>query len=180
MDDPFLDAARGVRYDIETLCRRFDAGFEQVCQRLTSLRRPGFAAIPFHFLRVDIAGNVVKQFSASGLHIARFGGACPRWNVHAAFLAPDRIDRQIARMPDGTTFFNIARALRRGPARPADPPAWYAIGLGCEIAHAEELVYGDGLDLIGSANLVPVGVTCRLCERADCAQRAATAMFLES
>ncbi|MCZ6764247.1 MAG: short-chain fatty acyl-CoA regulator family protein [Alphaproteobacteria bacterium] len=177
---PFLEAAQTLRYDIEILGRRFDAGFEQVCHRLASLRRPGAGGVPFHFVRVDIAGNVIKQFSASGLHIARFGGACPRWNVHAAFLTPERIDRQIARMPDGGTYFNIARALRRAPSRPGDPPIWSAVGLGCEISYASELVYGDGLDLGADDNVVPVGVTCRLCERSDCAQRVAPAIFVEA
>jgi len=176
---PFLEAAQSLRYDVELLGRRFDAGFEQICHRLASLRRPGAGGVPFHFVRVDIAGNVIKQFSASGLHIARFGGACPRWNVHQAFLAADRIDRQIAQMPDGGTYFNIARALRRAPARPADPAIWYAVGLGCELSYAGDLVYGDGLDLGAAENVVPVGVTCRLCERTDCAQRVAPAIFVD-
>ncbi|MCP4329429.1 MAG: DUF2083 domain-containing protein [Alphaproteobacteria bacterium] len=177
--EAFLESAQTLRYDIDLLSRRFDASFEQVCQRLTALRRPGAGGVPFHFLRIDIAGNVFKQFSGSGLHIARFGGACPRWNVHTAFLTPDRIDTQIARMPDGTTYFNIARALRRPPARTGDPPAWHAIGLGCELSYAHEIVYGDGLDLGADATAVPVGVTCRLCDRSDCTERVSPAMFPE-
>jgi predicted transcriptional regulator len=43
------------------------------------------------------------------------------------------------------------------------------VGLGCDVEHAKRLVYADGVDL---AHVVPVGVTCRLCERNDCAERA--------
>jgi predicted transcriptional regulator len=47
-----------------------------------------------------------------------------------------------------------------------------AIGLGCQIQHARELVYSDGIDLDNPDTCIPVGVTCRLCERTDCEQRA--------
>ena len=47
-----------------------------------------------------------------------------------------------------------------------------AIGLGCSIEHAKELVYSDGIDLENPDIYTPVGVTCRLCERTDCDQRA--------
>jgi predicted transcriptional regulator len=33
-------------------------------------------------------------------------------------------------------------------------------------------VYADGVNLDGREAVVPVGLTCRLCERVDCAQRA--------
>src|SRR5436305_1776253 len=37
----FLEAARRTRYDVEILQLRFSASFEQVCHRLTTLRRAG-------------------------------------------------------------------------------------------------------------------------------------------
>ena len=47
-----------------------------------------------------------------------------------------------------------------------------AIGLGCTIDHAGALVYSDGFDLDNARLITPVGVTCRLCERTQCPQRA--------
>jgi hypothetical protein len=47
-----------------------------------------------------------------------------------------------------------------------------AIGLGCQTQLARELVYSDGVDLKDPSTAVPVGVTCRICERDDCEQRA--------
>ncbi|HRQ80940.1 MAG TPA: ImmA/IrrE family metallo-endopeptidase, partial [Azospirillaceae bacterium] len=67
----FVDAAQKVRYDIEILRRRFDASFEQVCHRLTTLQRPGAKGVPFFLIRVDSAGNVSKRFSGAGFHFAR-------------------------------------------------------------------------------------------------------------
>ncbi|MBI4168336.1 MAG: DUF2083 domain-containing protein [Acidobacteria bacterium] len=168
----FLRAAREVRHDIDLLGHRFRTSFEQVCHRLTTLRRPRAEGVPFHLVRVDIAGNISKRFSGSGIRIARFSGACPLWNVHAAFLTPGMIRVQISQMPDGTTYFDMARTLRKESAGYHSPRAVHAIGIGCPIQHARELVYSDGIDLDNLAAAVPVGVTCRLCDRMNCEQRA--------
>jgi predicted transcriptional regulator len=168
----FLEAAGSERYDIEVLGHRFRTSFEQVCHRLTTLRRPGAEGVPFHFVRIDVAGNISKRFSASGLRFARFSGACPRWNVFAAFLTPGMIRTQIAQMPDGTTYFWIARTLRKDGGGYHSPHTVFALGLGCEIRHARQLVYAEGVDLDNREAAVPVGITCRLCERMECEQRA--------
>jgi hypothetical protein len=169
---PFLESARAERYDIEVLGNRFRSSFEQTCHRLTTLRRRGAEGVPFHFVRVDVAGNISKRFSASGLRFARFSGACPRWNVFAAFLTPGMIRVQLSQMPDGQAFFWVARTLRKDSGRYHAPHTILAVGMGCEVRHARELVYADGVDLESKEAMVPVGVTCRLCERLDCEQRA--------
>ncbi len=169
---PFLEAARVERYDLELLGHRFRTSFEQVCHRLTALRRPGAEGVPFHFVRVDIAGNISKRFSASGLRFARFSGACPRWNVFAAFLTPGMIRTQLSQMPDGTTYFWVSRTVRKEGGGYHAPRTLLAIGIGCEVSHARKLVYADGVDLDSREAVVPVGLTCRLCERVDCEQRA--------
>ena len=170
--DQFLHEARHGRWDVELLEHRFGAGFEQVCHRMTTLRRPGDEGLPLHFLRIDIAGNISKRFSGSGIGFARYGGACPRWNVHAAFLTPGMIRRQVSRMPDGSTFFCIARTVRKAGGGFRVPQSRLAIGLGCDVRFAREMVYSEGMDLDSEEAIVPVGVACRLCERLDCRQRA--------
>src|SRR5207245_10357632 len=102
--DAFRTAAADLRHDVARLVTRFDASFEQVCHRLATLRRPTTEGVPMHFIRVDIAGNISKRFSASGLRLPRYGGACPRWIVHHAFATPGRIVSQIARLPDGDGY----------------------------------------------------------------------------
>jgi len=47
-----------------------------------------------------------------------------------------------------------------------------AVGIGCPVQQARKLVYGDGTDLENLDAAVPIGTTCRLCERLDCDQRA--------
>jgi predicted transcriptional regulator/DNA-binding XRE family transcriptional regulator len=169
---PFAEACRQERFDIDVIGRRFRVGFEQVCHRFTSLRRPGAEGVPFHMIRIDMAGNISKRFSASGIRFARFSGACPRWNIFSAFMTPGMIRIQLSRFSDGTTYFCLARTIHKDSGGYHAQQPVQAIGLGCRIEHARELVYSDGIDL-GNVHLAtPVGVTCRLCERSDCEQRA--------
>lgn len=169
--DDFFRMAEDVRYDIELLQHHYTASWEQVCHRLTTLRKAGSTGVPFHFVRVDIAGNISKRFSGTGIRFARFSGSCPRWDVHAAFLTPGRIRTQLSQMPDGTAYFCIARTIRKSYGY-ASGDALMAVGIGCPVRDARKLVYADGYDLDNTEAAVPIGTTCRLCERLDCEQRA--------
>ena len=168
----FLEQAEFTRYDIEVLENRFQVSFEQVCHRLTTLQRPGSRAIPFHMMRVDIAGNISKRFSASGIAISRYSGACPRLNIYSAFTTPDRIKVQISVMPNGEKYFCIARAFQKRSGGFDSPESFYSIGLGCKIDDAKQMIYAEKLILDSSENIIPVGVSCRTCPRTDCRQRA--------
>ncbi len=170
--EPVRRAAEEARYDLDLLCHRFQASFEQVCHRLTTLQRPGAEAVPFHFLRVDVAGNISKRYSGSGFPIPQYGGACPRWNVHTVFMTPGRIDPALVTLPDGSRYFVLARTVSKPTLGYREPRTHYGIALGCEAARAREIVYADGLDLEDEEAALPVGSTCRLCERRRCAQRA--------
>jgi predicted transcriptional regulator/DNA-binding XRE family transcriptional regulator len=169
---PLLAAAQSARYDLEALMHRFGVSFEQAAHRLTTLQRPGALGIPFFFARVDIAGNLTKRFSAAGFHFSRYGGACPRFVLHEAFATPGLIRTQIAKLPDGAAFFCIARAIEKPGGRFHAPATHEAVGLGCDLARAAELVYADGRDLTRLEAATEIGIGCRLCERGDCRQRA--------
>ncbi len=173
---PFLKAAAEERYDVDVVGRRFRVGFEHICHRLTTLRRPGAEGVPFHMIRIDVAGNISKRFSASGIHFARFSGACPRWNIFSAFQTPGMIRIQISRMTDGSTFFCIARTVQKDSHGYHAQPMIHVVGLGCRVEQARSLVYADGIDLDKLDMAVDVGVTCRICERNDCEQRAFPSM----
>ncbi|MBI2212564.1 MAG: DUF2083 domain-containing protein [Acidobacteria bacterium] len=168
----FLRAAEALRYDVELLESRFGTSFEQVCHRLTTLRRPGEMGVSFHFVRVDIAGNVSKRFSGTGIRFSRFSGSCPRWDVFSAFLTPEKITTQISKMPDGPAYFCVARTVRKSYGGYHSPSTLMAVGIGCDLAEARRLVYADGIDLGNLDAAIPIGTSCRLCERLDCEQRA--------
>lgn len=168
----FRDSARQLRHDIDRLCRRFAVSFEQACHRLSNLQRPGARGIPFFFCRVDMAGNITKRHSATRLQFARFGGACPLWIVHEAVAIPDRILVQLAETPDGARYVSMAKGLVKPSGSYARSPRRYAVALGCEVEHADAFIYADGLDVANAAAATPIGVSCRLCPRPDCDQRA--------
>jgi len=171
---PFLEAAETLGYDIGLLQARFGASFEQVAHRLTTLSRPGARGVPFFLMRIDNAGNVSKRFASSAFPFSRFGGACPRWNIHASFKAPGRIVTQVIEtFGDGTRYFTLARTVDRVTgAYGGSHDAELAVGLGCELKYAHRLVYARGWDLQAPL-AVEIGPACRLCERPNCRERAA-------
>jgi len=168
----FLTACRDTRYDLERLARRFGVSFEQVCHRATTLQRPGQSGIPLHLVRTDVAGNISKRFSLSGIHIPRHSGACPRWNIYSAFHNPEEINVQISQSTDGQRYFCIARTVSKGSRRHGAIKRYLSIGLGCSIVHARQMVYSDGIDLENEAQVVAVGTNCRICPRLECEHRA--------
>jgi predicted transcriptional regulator/DNA-binding XRE family transcriptional regulator len=167
----FLAAAQEVRHDLEILADRFGASLEQVAHRLSTLQRPGAKGVPFFFVRVDQAGTITKRHSATRLQFARYGGACPLWNVHQAFETPGRFLRQLAETPDGVRYFCLARDVSKPGGSFRAPVRRYAIGLGCETRHARAIVYADDLDLDNPRAYEPIGISCRICARPDCHQR---------
>lgn len=167
----FAEAAAETRHDLERLSIQFGASIEQIAHRLSTLQRPGAKGVPFFFTRVDQAGTITKRHSATRLQFARFGGACPLWNVHQAFETPGQFLRQLAETPDGARYVILARDVSKSGGAWDAPTRRYAISLGCEVKHAGQLVFADGLDLDNPGSYDPIGISCRICERRDCHQR---------
>lgn len=140
------------------------------------LAAAGAAGLPIFFMRVDRAGNVSKRHSATDFHFSHVGGACPLWIVYEAFNQPDRILTQIARMPDGRRYFWLARQVSSGPPGYGRPRKTFALAMGCDLRHADQLVYARGWDLNAVDDAVPIGPGCLTCERSDCVQRAFPAL----
>jgi len=79
---------------------------------------------------------------------------------------------QLGETPDGVRYVSMAKGLVKPSGSYARAPRRYAVVLGCEIEHAGNFVYADGLQLHDEAAATPIGVTCRLCPRQSCDQRA--------
>ncbi len=168
----FHTAVKALRYDIDLLAQRFGAGYEQVCNRLTSLQRPGDKGIPLFLVRMDCAGNVSRRLSANGFHFARFGGLCPRWGVHRAFRTPGETRTEFVQMPDGGTFFSVARLVARPGGGHRVPAQQFVVAIGCEANHAGQMIYADGKLPADADAALKIGVNCRLCDRLECNRRA--------
>ena len=173
----FLAEARASKYDFDHLATRFGASFEQACHRATTLQRDGAQGVPFFFLRIDKGGNVTKRFNATDFHLAEYGGACPRLDVHTSFRTPGRIMPQFVEMPDRSQFFVFSRTV--------DRPTWerhaqdnrLAVAMGCGTAFAPEIGYAESFSM-SDARMTQIGINCRICPRASCDQRAHQAAIL--
>lgn len=167
----FLSAAQRARFDIDLLRARFGVSFEQAATRLTMLGRSGAAGVPFFLMEIDNAGNVLRRVGAQGFPSARFGGQCPRLNVHAAFAQPGQVLAEAVEMPDGAAFLTVARTLEGPQAGFGERVRRTALLVGCDIGFAGDVVYGRAV-----AGAMPppvaVGSACRLCERQGCLARA--------
>ena len=169
---PFYEECIKQRYDVELLQNTFAVSFEQVAHRITCLQDPKMKGIPFHMLRADVAGNISKRFSLSGIEIPRYGGACPRWNIYKAFTMPGKINAAVSKMSNGEKYVCIARTVEKGIGKHGMEKTLLSIGLGCQVKYAKDFVYADSLNLNDKKTETPIGVNCRTCDRMDCQQRA--------
>lgn len=172
----FQTAARELRHDLVDLADRFQSSMEQVAHRLSTLQRPGLPGVPLFFARLDRAGNITKRHSSTKLQFARFGSACPLWNAHRAFETPGKIIRQLAETPDGVQYLCVACTVDKPTGGFKDPTQQYALALGCEYRYKDQFVYSDSFVGQPLDHFEPIGISCRICERENCVQRAVPPM----
>ena len=177
--DAFHAMAEQSKYDIDRMASAFAVSFEQVCQRLTTLQRETKRGVPFFFLRVDKAGNVTKRFNATSFNIAEHGGSCPVWNLHTAFRTPGVILPQYVELTDGERFFTLARTTERPVFSMQTQDRRLAISLGCDIKHANKLIYSSAFPKPANDAFSKIGINCHLCLRHNCSQRAHDPLFTE-
>jgi predicted transcriptional regulator/transcriptional regulator with XRE-family HTH domain len=175
--DRFLAEALASKYDFDHLATRFGVSFEQACHRATTLQRSGAKGVPFFFLRIDKAGNVTKRFNSTDFHLAEYGGACPRLEVHACFRTPSLILPQVAKMPDSSQFFVFARTVDRPSFTRHRQDVRLAVAMGCAMEHIGAIGYAEDLK-VSEARATEIGINCRVCPRGNCDQRAHQAVVL--
>jgi predicted transcriptional regulator len=173
--DDFFREVNRTRYDIELLSDLFEMSYEAVAHRTCNLADPKRRGIPMHFLRSDIGGNISKRYAATGIRFPSGTGSCPKWAVHMAFLTPGVLTKQYSIFPDGSRYFCFAKVVLQPEAGNVMKGTVYGIGLGTHADAAKHLAYADGMPLPEDFDrvAVPVGISCRFCERTDCSQRAA-------
>lgn len=164
----FHAAAERAAYDIDALASRFQTSFEQVANRLTTLQRHGAPGVPFFLMEVDQAGNRLRRAGAQGFPGRRFGGGCVKLAIHNSFAEAGRVLVEDVEMPEGAMYLTVSRTLEGLKAGFAERPRRTALLLACEVAFKDRVIYGR----LGSMPPVPVGPSCRLCERQACLARA--------
>jgi XRE family transcriptional regulator, fatty acid utilization regulator len=172
-DDFFREVSR-TRYDVELVANLFESTYETVAHRVCNLGDPRRRGIPMHFLRVDVAGNISKRYSSTGIRFPYGLGSCAKWAVHQSFLTPSTITKQYSIFPDGSSYFCFAKVVSESRRGSVVRGTTYSIGLGCHASDAKHLAYADEMPFVDPKRMaIPVGSTCRFCERTDCNQRSA-------
>ena len=61
---------------------------------------------------------------------------------------------------------------KKGIGRFGQTKSILSIGLGCEAKYAKDFVYTENINVSDKTTEIPIGVSCRTCDRLDCPQRA--------
>lgn len=170
----FYREVMSTRYDVELLAQLFESSYETVAHRMCNLSDPRRRGVPMHFLRVDVAGNISKRYAGDGIRFPHQGGSCPKMAVHLAFLTPSVIAKQYSAFPDGSTYLCFAKIVSEPLQGSLVKGTTYSIGLGTHADNAKYFAYADDIPFADPKKMVvPVGTTCRFCERTDCNMRSA-------
>jgi hypothetical protein len=157
-------AARDSRFDLMLLSRRFSLAPSRIAQRLAALGASGAHALPPAFLvTLDGSGAVLARVAGAGFPLPRRAPLCARLPLFDPPPA-ERMTEAELQPPEGSAYRAVA-FFENGPLSGAIPPPRWLTILGWRS--------GDVVDILGPARepARPIGVTCRLCERLDCAHR---------
>ncbi len=159
----FQFAMTEIGQDPAVLATRFGCDLAAVFRRLASLpRRAGAARIGL--VECDSSGTLTVRKPVEGFSLPRFGAACPLWPLYQALGRPmTPIRMRVAQAGRNPTIY-LAYAISQPATRPNfDLPQMF---------HATMLILPE--DVAGrddSQPVLPIGSSCRICPRADCAAR---------
>lgn len=154
-------AFRDTGSDVLRLSQRFVLRPSRIMARLAALGASGVDGIPPHFtITLDASGAVVSRIAGAGFPFPRLAPLCARLPLFDG-LTPGRPVATDLALNDGSVFHTVAIA-EDGPsdAGLAPPRRLSLIGRRKSV--------GDQESREGAR---PIGVTCRLCDRDDCAHR---------
>jgi predicted transcriptional regulator/DNA-binding XRE family transcriptional regulator len=154
-------AARDSGLDVMRLSQRFMLRPARIMARLAALGAGGVDGVPPAFmLTLDASGSVVRRIPGAGFPFPRLAPLCARLPLFDG-LIPGRAVAADLEFPDGSSFHVIALAEDSTADAGLPPPRRLSL-IGWRRS-------ADDKERSEAAR--PIGVTCRLCERSDCAHR---------
>ena len=157
-----FQAAVAEGLDPVQLAARFGVDLATVLRRMACLPAvEGQAAVGL--VMCDASGTLLFRKPIDGFPMPQFGAACPLWPLYQALLRPQVPIRAVVQQSGRDT----PRFLTYAVAQPRVSPGFD----GVQIIEAVMLVIPENRagDLGGGGQ--PVGTSCRICPRADCAAR---------
>lgn len=152
-------AQRGGAVDAAALAGDLALPLDLVMRRLAVLRPEGFRQAGL--LVCDGAGVPVLRRPTAGFSLPRWGDACALWPVFQALSQPQVASRIVIEMPDRQLFDTLSYAVRSQPLGAGGPV----------LTHAHMLILPITADPQMAQAIRPVGLSCRICPRADCPAR---------
>ncbi|HUF57029.1 MAG TPA: short-chain fatty acyl-CoA regulator family protein [Thermohalobaculum sp.] len=165
---PFAAAATAEAFDIERLARTLGCTVPRVCRRLTALG-PAEGRPRFGYLAANAAGALTDLRALPGFSPSRHATHCALWVLARAQQTPERAVRQLAELPDGERFVFVARARVMAEPGFQAPRHFLTDMLVMRADAAEATVYRPVPGRPDPPE--PVGMSCRICPRRDCAHR---------
>lgn len=157
---PDEDLADAVTVDGDPLriAARLGRPLDLVMRRLAALR-------PWRFERAgllvcDGSGALTLRCPTPGFPLPRPGDACPLWPLYQSLAAPQTAMSHLVVAPDGRRFATLSYATRTQPDGTAGPV----------LSQAQMLILpADSAQAATPA--IPIGPSCRICPRTECAAR---------
>ena len=132
-----------------------------------TLKKPQQVGIPFAFIKVDAAGNVVEAYSLGDFYIPTQGALCPRWPIYMASAYQGRTFANRLLHDQGKDFLCISRAIVTKQTSFGRPKAPKALMLVCPWEYADNTVYHD----TASSTVITAGTSCSMCRVPNCPDR---------
>lgn len=167
--ETFFTATARSRYDIGLLARRFQVRWRDAVRRITSLNKPGSVGVSFFLIELDPVGNVCNFSPGVNFTLPRTGNPCLKLIPPGVNTNHGRVSVESVALTDGPEWLIIAHSEKTRAFGHGDRPRRRALIVGCDLIHAKDVTYGDGFLGIDPKQ---IGVTCRLCEVANCRDRA--------
>ncbi|MDR5652309.1 helix-turn-helix domain-containing protein [Ruixingdingia sedimenti] len=166
---PFLAGVAELGPDPGRLAGRFGVDPAAVFRRLATLPADAGA---FGLVVCDGSGTLIQRKPLPGFGLPRFGAACPLWPLYLALAHPAL---PIRRRVDVAGRLG-ARFLALAWCQPVYPEGFD----GAPVMRAYMLILPDtGPEGAAGGPVTPVGVSCRICPRRDCAARREPAIMGE-
>ncbi|MEO1539128.1 MAG: short-chain fatty acyl-CoA regulator family protein [Pseudomonadota bacterium] len=146
--------------DVLTLARRFSVPAQQVMRRLMTLKETTIG--PVGGLQVNGAGTVLMRKSVETFTVPRHAAPCALWPIYAATAQPGQPFAQRIALPGGDLFDTVSVAEFEVRESLADWPRLTATMIVTPSRAGQTQDEGAPH---------PVGISCRICPRANCAAR---------
>ena len=163
----FTKAARRNHYDPSGIAAGFGTTLHAAFRRLAYQNPAQTAAPPMGLIIANAAGRALFRRPIADFAFPRHGNACPLWPLFKAFNSPQQPIAALLELPGKHKFIGLAISETQNVPAFGHPSELNAAML---IIHFEQrALLSDWLPDLGAVQ--PIGITCRVCPRANCAAR---------